>query len=65
MADKILKISIDHKLHDGEENLKKGPTLIFSHKKGVAHYGGQKKSTFFYLFFHYILHDAIEVFASI
>ena len=33
MADEILKIFIDHKLHDGEGNLKKGPTLIFFLKR--------------------------------
>ena len=30
---KILKIFIDHDLHDGEGNLEKGPTLIFAEKR--------------------------------
>ena len=59
MADKILKILIDHKLHDGEGNLEKGPTLIFPKKGVAAHQDGQKilgkKISNYFFIIHYMM----------
>ena len=45
MADKILKIFIDHKLHDGERNFEKRTNLNFFPKKGMACHAPQDDPT--------------------